>query len=163
MSTKNNSLVVSKTTGKKKMQLALKQEIERINSELEKLGIYGEIKYRCSAITNFELPQNSVNISSMTDINQILRFLSYYENLNKNIDSYIKEFKVTTPFAKVNVNNISIDNIIHDLVLRLKVITNSTKIANLNAAKSKLMPFLDEESRLVNTLKEVQNLYNEIK
>lgn len=158
----NNKLSVTKLTGKKKMQVALKLEIERINTELEKLGIYGEIKYKCAAITNHETPQNTINISNMNDISSLLRFLAYYENLKQSVDKYIKEFKIEN-IIPTNLNSQPIENIIHDLVLRIKVLTNSAKINSLNAAKIKLMPFLDEESRLINTLKEVQQLYSEMK
>ncbi len=158
-----NKLSTKKPLGKKQMQLALKQEIERIDSELAKLGIYGEIVYKCSGITNFETNQNTINISGMTDLNMLLRFLSHYENLKNNTDKYIKEFNVIATQGILNVNQIPVQNIIHDLVLRIKILTNSTKINNLNAARTKLMPFLDEDSRLVNTLKEVQDLYKEIK
>jgi len=39
------------------------------------------------------------------------------------------------------------------------MVVNGTAIQTLTAARAKLLPFLDEESRLFNTLQEVSNLY----
>ncbi len=150
---------IRKNSSKKQMQNAIKLEIEKIDEKLNSLGLPPNIVYVCSSITNFETSQNNVTISNCTDISWLYRALAYYENLyNNTLENSKKMFDES--FTDVTNNQgILIRNIISDLKLRLKVLTHSSVINKLTTAKNKLTPFMDEESRLYNTLKEVEQLY----
>jgi hypothetical protein len=156
--TKTTPIKLTKGAGKKKMQLALKAEIEKIDARLKELGVAHDTKFLVlNALTNWESPQNTVNIQSMTDISQLSRWLTNYEKLKEGFEAHKKEFGIETPFCSQNAQ--IVDNIIHDLRLRMKMVVNGAAINSLTQARAKLLPFLDEESRLFNTLQEVSNLY----
>jgi hypothetical protein len=157
---KESKISIKKSSSKKQMQNAIKLEIEKIDEKLASLGLPPEIKYICSAITNFETTQNTVNISVCTDISWLYRALAHYENIYNNV-LHNSQLMFKTGFIELKNNqNILIRDIIVDLKLRIKVITHSSMISKLTTAKNKLAPFMDEESRLYNTLKEVEQLYN---
>lgn len=93
----------------------------------------------------------------MTDISQLSRWLTHYQKLKEGFEAHKKEFGIKTPLYSQNLQ--LVDNILHDLNLRMRMVVNGTAIQTLTAARAKLLPFLDEESRLFNTLQEVSNLY----
>lgn len=149
---------LTKGAEKKKMQAALKAEIEKIDARLKELGVHHDAKFLVlNSLTNWETPQNNVNIQSMTDISQLSRWLTHYQKLKEGFEAHKKEFGIKTPLYSQNLQ--LVDNILHDLNLRMRMVVNGTAIQTLTAARAKLLPFLDEESRLFNTLQEVSNLY----
>lgn len=157
---KNTPTKLTRGAGKKKMQAALKAEIEKIDAKLKEFGVDHEIKYRITgALTNFESPQNTLNIQSICDINTLVRWLAHYEKLQASFEAFRKEFGIPDTHVFINQNGQVVDNIVHDLRLRMRVVVNAAAINALTQARAKLMPFLDEESRLFNTLSEVSALY----
>lgn len=153
---------ITKKSSKKQMQEALVNEIEKIDAKLASLGLPPNIQYKCNTITNHETPQNSINISGQTEINILYRFLAYYENMYNNILSNSEKLLGVKNTDIRNINGFLIRDIICDLQLRIKVLSNSQLIASLTLAKQKLSPFLDEDTRLFNTIKEVESLYENL-
>lgn len=157
---KSTSTKLTRGAGKKKMQAALKAEIDKIDAKLKEFGVDHQIKYRITGtLTNFESPQNTINIISISDINTLARWLAHYEKLQASFEAFRKEFRIPDTHIFSNQNGYLVDNIVHDLRLRMRVVVNATAINALTQARAKLMPFLDEESRLFNTLSEVSALY----
>lgn len=158
--TKNTPTKLTRGASKKKMQAALKAEIDKIDAKLKEFGVDHEIKYRIiGALTNFESPQNTINIASICDINTLVRWLAHYEKLQASFEAFRKEFGIPDTHVFINQNGQVVDNIVHDLRLRMRVVVNAAAINALTQARAKLLPFLDEESRLFNTLSEVSALY----
>ena len=157
---KNTPAKLTRRAGKKKMQAALKAEIDKIDVKLTEFGVGHEIKYRTiGALTNFESPQNTINITSISDVNTLVRWLAHYEKLQASLEVFRKEFGIADTHVFINQNGQAVDSIVHDLRLRIRVVVNAAAINALTQARAKLMPFLDEESRLFDTLSEVSALY----
>jgi len=160
---KSGVITITKRSSKKQMQESLKNEIERIDAKLSSLGLPPNIVYNIqSAVQNHETSQNTVNIQTITDINYIYRALAYYENMYNSILSNSESMFGVADTEIRNPQGFLVRDIISDLKLRLRVIKNHTIIQTLNEAKQKLAPFLDEDTRLYNTIKEVTGLYQNL-
>jgi len=158
--------VLAKTSldlrSKKSRQLALSEKIAQIDAELEKLGA-GNLAYTLSgSITNPETPQNSIVIHNITDMSFLFRLLAYYNNIATTKKEYIAKNNIQD-FVLKNCNSFEINDVILDLNLRIHILANQNKINVLTVSKQKLLPFLDEESRFVSSLKEIEALLKTIK
>ena len=128
---------------KKGRQDALKNKIEEINQRLEELGV-GKRNYKTiTAISNPETMQNTVNISTITCVSMLFRFLAHYKHQINVQKAFCAQHKIPK-FAFINVNGVYIEHIVHDIELRILSLTNSTEINKLTAIKNKLMPFMDK-------------------
>jgi hypothetical protein len=153
-----NEVTLTNYTSKKARQQALADKIKLIDEELEKIGVLN-IKYRIAgAIAFIETSQNTINISGITDLSIAIRILSYYENLKTTKNLVDKDHGLPENFIFKNINGYSISDIIHDLNLKIATLINSDKIKILTESKAKLLPFLNEESRFINALKEIDYL-----
>ena len=151
---------LSKVATREELQNSVKKEIERIDEKLASLGLPPNIVYKLnSSIANFETSQNTVNIYSCTDLNWLYRALSYYTNMYNTILERSKSMFGVANTEIRNQNQFLIRDIIVDIELRIRVLTNSSTINVLNQAKAKLTPFLDEDTKLISTIKEVEALY----
>lgn len=157
---KNKS--ITRTSSKKQMQQALLTEIEKIDAKLASLGLPANIVYKCANIPNFESPQNSINICNHVDINFLYRMLAHYENMYDNILLNSEKITGVKNTEVKNINGFLIRDIISDINLRIRVFSNQELITSLNTAKQKLSPFLNEDVRLFNTIKEVEALYKNL-
>lgn len=154
----NNKLVTTNYTSKKARQSALADKIKLIDEELEKIGVLN-IKYLTSTtIVNPETAQNTINISSITDLSFAIRLLAYYDNLKTIKDKVNKDHGLPEGFIFKTANSVEISHIIHDLNLKIATLINADKIKILTESKAKLLPFLNEESRFINALKEIDYL-----
>lgn len=142
---------------KKGRQDALKNKIAEINLRLEELGV-GKQSYKVpNTISNPETMQNTISIASITCLSMLFRFLAHYKHQVNVQKAFCAQHKIIK-YPLTNINGTYVEHIVHDLELRILILTNSVEINNLTAIKTKLMPFMDEESRFINTLKEVEGL-----
>lgn len=152
--------ITKRNTGlnsKKGRQLALETKINEIDERLKELGV-SDLKYRVAgSVTNPETSQNTVNISGSTDIHWLCRVLAYYKNIQHHNKLFCKDAKISTPLL-ANPQGILIQDIIHDLELRIVYVTNQVEINRLLAIKAELVPFMNEESRFISALKKVDGL-----
>lgn len=147
---------------KKARQNALQQKIEEIDKELKEIGV-SDMKYRVGvSITNPETSQNTINISGITDISFLLRLMAYFQNLQNTKKEYEKLNKLPDTFQFKNTNGYLISDILHDINLRILTLVNQDRINVLTQAKQKLLPFMNEESRFINALFEVDNLFKNL-
>jgi hypothetical protein len=154
----------TKLATREELQNSVKKEIERIDEKLASLGLPPVIKYNINvAISNFETSQNTTNIQTCSDVNWMYRALAYYTNMYNTILEISKEMFGVPNTEIRNVQQYLIRDIISDLKLRIKVVVNANTINALNQAKAKLTPFLDEDTKLLNTIKEVEELYKTLK
>lgn len=150
--TTKNTLNLNSRKGR---QEALKLKLQEIDEQLKTLGV-NNIKFKVNTnVNNPETPQNTVNISHITDISTLIRFISYFQNIQSTRKSLELELKVELPLAK-NIQGCLVQDIIDDLKLQLLIMINKEKINELNSIKTKLLPFVDEETRLVETLKSIK-------
>lgn len=153
-----NKLTKINYNSKRVRQIALKEKIQQIDDELNNLGVL-DIKYilNCT-ITNPETPQNTINISSITDLSFAIRLLAYFQNIKEIKNKIEKDHNLPKTFILKNQNGFNVCDIIHDLNLKINTLLYADKIKILTETKTKLLPFLDEESRFINTLREVEKL-----
>jgi len=150
--TTKNKLNLNSRKGR---QEALKLKLQQIDEQLKNLGV-DNIKYKISGpIVNLDTPQNTIAIANIVDISMIIRFIAYFQNIQNTRKTLELELKIELPLAK-NTQGYLIQDIISDLKLRLLIIINQNKINELNEIKTKLLPFVDEETRLVETLKSIK-------
>jgi hypothetical protein len=160
----NTKLTTTKTNlqSKKARQMALAEKIRLIDEELDKIGVLN-MKYLCtSAISNPETPQNTIHINSIADLSFAIRILAHYQNIKNTKDLIDKQHRLPNGFIIFNQNSQVISNIIHDLNLKIATLINADKIKILQESKAKLLPFLDEDSRFINALKEIDVLLKNV-
>jgi hypothetical protein len=160
-----SNLAVKKVNlnSKKARQSALQQKIEEIDQELKEIGV-SDMKYKLlSAISNPETQQNSININGLVDLSQLLRLLAYFQNLQNTKKEYERLNKLPETFLFKNINGHLISDILHDINLRILTLVNQDRINVLTQAKQKLLPFMNEESRFINALTEVDSLFKSLK
>lgn len=169
---KSSSTTITRTTSRRKMQTKIQEEIAKIDLEIEKLGI-PDSKFLCgpgALLFPAVLPgSNTINITSLTDWKVTLMIYVHY---NRIYNDLIAE---TKSLFNVNFNDPAFPtlmfpgtphtfaNVLHDLKLQTQLLYHKNRLTVLNAAKAKLTPFMDEESRLYSTLKEVEALYKTLK
>jgi len=150
-------------TSKKARQSALQDKINLIDEELKKIGV-DDMKFRIpNAINNPETPQNTININGITDLSLLFRLLSYFESIIKCKKEFERLNKLPDTFLLKNQNGFLINDIVHDINLRILILTNQEKINILKVSKEKLLPFLNEESRFINALHEIDSLLKSAK
>lgn len=143
---------------KKARQSALQEKINQIDKELEKIGVL-DIKYKIpSGIQHPETQQNTIVISGIPDLNLLIRLLAYFTNMQNCKKLIEKDHELPKDFILKQQNGHNVCDIIHDLNLRICLMLNANKIKILTESKAKLLPFLNEESRFINALKEIDSL-----
>ena len=156
------SNIVKKSTSinlnsKKGRQFALEQKINEINLRLKELGVEG-LKYKLtSGVSNPETTQNTVRIDTCTDINWLFRSLAYFKNILNVQKLFCKEASIEIGLI-TNTNGYFIQDIIKDIELRIVYLSHQKEINLLTEMKNKLTPFMNEESRFISTLREIDNL-----
>lgn len=144
---------------KRGRQTALENKIEEINKRLEEITTGEYRQYKISeSIQNPESIQNNINIFSIMDLNLVFRLLGYFKNILNVRNEYYKKNKMSISGSFTNINGREIKNIINDLELRASELIHRDEINKLRTIKDKLIPFMNEESRFVNALKEVDQL-----
>jgi hypothetical protein len=144
---------------KEELQKQLKKTLKSIDKKLKTLGFNtiddpyktdGSFKYN-------ELDSNTVNIITYADpiylgkaLAKMIRVKKEYEETMLSLE--IKNYPICMWFAK------PIDNLIHDLTNRVKIVTNQALINRLTESKKKLETFLSEDEKLFNTLTEIAEL-----
>lgn len=143
---------------KKGRQFALEAKILEIDERLKEIGV-GLLKYKIlSAIANPEATQNTIKISGIVDFSLLFRLLAHFQNIQKVKNEFCKVNSIELISPLVNINGISIHDIIDDIQVRIMYLKHQVEITNLITIKAKLTPFLNEESRFVSALKEVSAL-----
>ena len=143
---------------KKGRQLALESKINEIDNRLKELGVEG-LKYKLtSGISNPETTQNQIRIDTCMDINWLFRALAYYKNIQQVKKDFCKDANLTDTLPLLNNQSLPISDIVHDIQLRIVYLSHQKEINTLTQMKQKLMPFMDEESRFISTLKEIDFL-----
>lgn len=161
--TKKNDLQVIKNkplnlNTKKGRQISLDIKIKEIDDRLKELGV-GNLKYKTNgSINNPETGQNTVNITTSSDFSLLLRMLSYFKTCQQTRTNFIKESQLTKIPVLLNNQALLVQDIIFDIELRLHMLSNSAEINTLTQIKDQLLPFMNEESRFISALKNVDNL-----
>ena len=94
---------------------------------------------------------------SLNDKHLLFRLLALFTNQLETTKLFSKKHKIPT-VVLTNGNGQRVVDIVHDIELRILVLTNQSEINKLTSIKEKLIPFMNEDSRFINTLKEVTEL-----
>lgn len=151
---------ITKRMSKKALQEKLTATIADIDKELEELRGTNDTAFKCSS--HFKLNENdsnNINIQSCTDIGYMLKGIAVITNLQKTYTEVAKTMKLEK-YPAMYWLNYPVKDWIHDLQLRIRIVSNHDRITKLMDTKNKLTPFLSMDARLISTLKEINVTLN---
>ncbi len=137
----------------------IQQGLKTIDKKLKALGFDTNYTWKCGSMTILH-PFNvgtTFNIIGINDINLLLNLLVFFKNQNELITKEMSNYQINTQKA-CWYNNIPCENIISDIDFKLKSLINASKITELNKAKGELSGFMSADSRLLNTLNNLNEL-----
>lgn len=151
-------IVADKTPTKEELQKHLKDAIKKIDAKLKSLMRHTSTIAKSPG--NFKLNENdsnNINILTCIDIGYLLKGLGMLNRLKREYEQTAKEEKLDKypPLTWIGINA---DLWIHDLRMRIAVVSNAALISGLQESRKKLETFLTEEQRLHSTLLEISNL-----
>lgn len=153
-----NNLIIKNTSAETDKKL--KQGLLKIDKELKNLGFHDLNKDPWQTTGNFkynELDSNTVNILTFNDLGYLIKSLSKMKRVKNEYDFIVKELELDSPPVLIWYGN-NIVNLIHDLTIRVKMVSNQNKITSLQKAKQDLSSFLSHEDRLISTLENISKL-----
>jgi len=155
--TKNTEVVT--LTNKEELQLKLKKALKTVdkkiaslngNANLTSFKTTGQFKYN-------ELDGNVVNILTHTDVVYLIKALALMIRIKKEYQE-AAETSGLTSYPICSWFGVPVDNWIHDLTLRVKLVGNANLINQLSTERKKLEAFLSEDQRLETTLSNLSEL-----
>lgn len=145
---------------KTKKVLELEQTLRDIDEELKLLQ--GDANYVYKAPAGFkmnELDGNTVNIQTCLDIESLLKFLGLMLEAQRRYNMAMDYLKLKeAPVAKWYSTPISAW--ISDLKFRINMVTNGSRIHELNARRAELTEFLTKDQRLNTALAKARSTLN---
>lgn len=145
---------------KDELEKQLKSTLKNIDKKLKSLSVNtiedpnktsGHFKYN-------ELDGNSVNINNSTDPVYLGKALAKMYRIKQEYNEVmaitlgLKEYPVCMWYGA------SVDNLIHDITNRLKIVVNQALVNKLTESKKKLETFLSEDEKLFSILSEIAEL-----
>ena len=139
----------------------LRNAIATIDRKLKKLGAFmpGESVYKVSnpgAFKYNELDSNTVNIQNCLSLTYLIKAHAMLTGLNR-------EYK--TSVEKIGIDYIApfwctfpLEDWLHDLEIRIRIVGNQTTINELYKAREELYGFLSNEDKLFNTLTKLKDI-----
>ena len=157
---KPTTQIVVKTQSSEELNKKLKSAIRTIDAKLKKLGISDSIQYRVSNAGSFkynELDANTVNIHTCINIPYLLKAHGMLKRVLADYQESIVQLELEdVPYCIWM--NVSVEDWIHDIEIRIKVAHNQSRILELNQAKTELYGFLSNEDKLFNTLTKLKGI-----
>jgi hypothetical protein len=154
ISPKGEVTVQSKAELRKKMKETLKE----IDKKLTKLHKGSNATYKAQPQFKMnELDGNTVNIQQTADVMYLIRALALMKRVQKEYEETAKELELVK-YPVCLWFGVPVSAWIHDLSLRIGIVTNADTIQKLTVSRNKLETFLTEEDRLAITLREVADL-----
>lgn len=156
---KNNEKSLVVITNKQELQESLKKTLHIVSEKLKELGgtvtatsykTNGNFKYN-------EMDGNAINILNSADAVYLLKALALVKRVKKEYEEAAESIGLSS-YPVCIWFGAPIDNWIHDLSIRVKVVGNQTLINELTNEKRKLEQFLSEDDRLASTLESVSKL-----
>jgi hypothetical protein len=137
----------------------LKQAIKTIDKKLSDLGVSAEA-YKYKNPGNFkynENDSNTINIQTSMDVGYLIKALAKMKRVSLEYESLCEELELST-YPACSWYGYSVDNWIDDLTVRIKLVTNASRINELHQSKAELNQFLSQEDRLQNTLDKISKI-----
>ncbi len=151
---------ITKRTSKKALQEKLTATIADIDKELAQLRGGTSNIFKCTAQFKLnENDQNNINIQGCSDVGYMLKGIALLTNLQKTYTETAKAMKLEKCPPMLWLNYPTKDWI-HDLQLRIRIVSNQERINQLTTTRAKLVPFLSIDAQLVNTLQEIDKTLN---
>jgi hypothetical protein len=137
----------------------LKKALQTIDKKLRRLHGGGTcVSYK--APPNFkynELDGNTINLQNCVSIDYLIKSLAKMKRIKLEYNDTLIDLDLRTAPSPMWCG-ILVDNWIHDLELRCKIVGNAAQIEALNKSKADLETFLSQEDRLRTTLETVSAL-----
>lgn len=135
--------------------------MQAIDEKLKNLKAVTDSPFKTSGQFSFSgglhSMSNTINIHKLSDLRLMLGILAALTNHKNNYDNAAKLMEITS-YPEFEWLGFPYDSWVHDIKVRLAVITHHETRSKLESAKKKLETFLTEEDRLAIVLKDINNI-----
>ena len=139
----------------------LRNAIATIDRKLKKLGAFmpGESVYKVSnpgAFKYNELDSNTVNIQNCLSLTYLIKAHAMLTGLNREYKASVE--KIGIDYIVPLWCTFPLEDWLHDLEIRIRIVGNQTTINELYKAREELYGFLSNEDKLFNTLTKLKDI-----
>lgn len=158
---KQTSLLSTPLPTNEELNKKLKNAIATIDRKLKKLGALkpGEIAYKVSnpgAFKYNELDSNTVNTQNCSQLPYLIKSHAMLTGLNREYKASVE--KIGIDYIVPTWCNFPLEDWLHDLEIKIRIVGNQTTINELYKAREELYGFLSNEDKLFNTLSKLKDI-----
>ena len=162
MATKKQTALLLKTPPtNEELNKKLRNAIATIDRKLKKLGAFmpGESVYKVSnpgAFKYNELDSNTVNIQNCAQLSYLIKAHAMLTGLSREYKASVE--KIGIAYIEPLWCTFPLEDWLHDLEIRIRIVGNQTTINELYKAREELYGFLSNEDKLFNTLSKLKDI-----
>ena len=158
---KQTALLLKTPPTNEELNKKLRNAIATIDRKLKKLGAFmpGEIVYKVSnpgAFKYNELDSNTVNIQNCAQLTYLVKAHAMLTGLNREYKASVE--KIGIDYIAPLWCTFPLEDWLHDLEIRIRIVGNQTTITELYKARQELYGFLSNEDKLFNTLSKLKDI-----
>ena len=158
---KQTALLLKTPPTNEELNKKLRNAIATIDRKLKKLGAFmpGESVYKVSnpgAFKYNELDSNTVNIQNCSQLTYLIKAHAMLTGLNREYKSSVE--KIGIDYIVPLWCTFPLEDWLHDLEIRIRIVGNQTTINELYKAREELYGFLSNEDKLFNTLSKLKDI-----
>ena len=158
---KQTALLLKTPPTNEELNKKLRNAIATIDRKLKKLGAFmpGEIVYKVSnpgAFKYNELDSNTVNIQNCTQLAYLIKAHAMLTGLSREYKASVE--KIGIAYIEPIWCTFPLEDWLHDLEIRIRIVGNQTTINELYKAREELYGFLSNEDKLFNTLSKLKDI-----
>ena len=158
---KQTALLIKTPPTNEELNKKLRNAIATIDRKLKKLGVFmpGESVYKVSnpgAFKYNELDSNSVNIQNCAQLAYLVKAHAMLTGLNREYKASVE--KIGIDYIVPLWCTFPLEDWLHDLEIRIRIVGNQTTINELYKAREELYGFLSNEDKLFNTLSKLKDI-----
>ena len=158
---KQTALLLKTPPTNEELNKKLRNAIATIDRKLKKLGAFmpGESVYKVSSPGAFkynELDSNTVNIQNCAQLTYLIKAHAMLTGLNREYKASVE--KIGIDYIVPLWCTFALEDWLHDLEIRIRIVGNQTTINELYKAREELYGFLSNEDKLFNTLSKLKDI-----
>ena len=159
---KKQTALLSKTPPtNEELNKKLRNAIATIDRKLKKLGAFmpGETVYKVGnpgAFKYNELDSNTVNIQNCSQLAYLIKAHAMLTGLSREYKASVE--KIGIAYIEPTWCTFPLEDWLHDLEIRIRIVGNQTTINELYKAREELYGFLSNEDKLFNTLNKLKDI-----
>ena len=158
---KQTALLLKTPPTNEELNKKLRNAIATIDRKLKKLGAFmpGESVYKVSnpgAFKYNELDSNTVNIQNCAQLTYLIKAHAMLTGLNREYKASVE--KIGIDYIVPLWCTFALEDWLHDLEIRIRIVGNQTTINELYKAREELYEFLSNKDKLFNTLSKLKDI-----